>query len=326
MLWLVKSWQTINIVSLLLWPLSLLYCFLITVRRLAYQTGLFKSYSPGLPVIIVGNLTVGGTGKTPLVIWLASWLESRGHRPGIVLRGYGGQSKTWPRQVKTETSADEVGDEAVLLAQHTGCPVVAAPDRVAAARKLVADSDCTIIISDDGLQHYRLRRDYEVSVVDGARRYGNGFCLPAGPLREPATRANKVDLVVTNGANEETDMTMNIQATGIRNLVTNNRVDLNEFDNKSLHAVAGIGNPARFFDTLNELGIQTTGHVFADHHRFSADDLNFSDNREIIMTAKDAVKCKRFAQPNYWVLEVEAKPSKAVVKKLQSWVEEIHVG
>lgn len=326
MLWLVKSWQTVNIISLLLWPISLLYCFLVTVRRLAYRTRLLKSYSPGLPVIIVGNLTVGGTGKTPFVIWLASWLKTKGHRPGIVLRGYGGQSETWPRQVKADTSADDVGDEAVLLAQRTGCPVVAAPDRVAAARKLVTDNDCTIIISDDGLQHYRLRRDYEVSVVDGARRYGNGFCLPAGPLREPAKRANKVDLVVTNGANEETDMVMNVQATGISNLANSKRVDLSEFENKSVHAVAGIGNPARFFDTLNRLGIQTTDHIFTDHHRFSADDLDFSDNREIIMTAKDAVKCSQFAKPDHWVLEVEAKPSQAVVKKLQSWVEEIHVG
>lgn len=326
MLWLVKSWQTVNIVSLLLWPLSLLYCFLVTVRRLAYQTGLLESYSSGVPVIIVGNLTVGGTGKTPLVIWLAAWLESKGHRPGIVLRGYGGKSPTWPRQVTADTPADEVGDEAVLLAQRTGCPVVAAPDRVAAAGRLVADNDCSIIISDDGLQHYRLRRDYEISVVDGARRYGNGFCLPAGPLREPAARANKVDLVVTNGANEKTEMTMDVQATEIRNLANNNRVDLNEFKNKSVHAVAGIGNPARFFDTLNRLGIQTTNHVFPDHHRFSAGDLDFADNREIIMTAKDAVKCSRFVQPHYWVLEVEASPSNAVVKKLQSWVEEIHVG
>jgi len=325
-LWLVKSWQTINIISLLLWPVSLLYCTLVTLRRIAYQTGLLKSYSVNLPVIVVGNLTVGGTGKTPLVIWLAGWLQTKGHRPGIVLRGYGGKSEVWPRQVEVSTSAHEVGDEAILLAHRTGCPVVAAPDRVAAARNLITNNDCTIIISDDGLQHYRLRRDYEISVVDGARGYGNGFCLPAGPLRERTSRAETVDLVVTNGADEEDGATMEVRPTGIRNLVNKKRVNLDEFENKSLHAVAGIGNPARFFDTLKKLGIQMTKHVFPDHHSFSPEDLNFTDNYEIIMTEKDAVKCARFAQSSHWVLEVEARPSKTVVDKLQSWVEEIHVG
>lgn len=326
MLWLVQTWQSVNIISLMLWPVSLLYCALVTVRRMAYQSGLLKSYSAGLPVVIVGNLTVGGTGKTPLVIWLASWLQTKGHRPGIVLRGYGGQSQTWPRQVEADTSANEVGDEAVLLAHRTGCPVVAAPDRVAAARRLVANNDCTIIISDDGLQHYRLRRDYEISVVDGQRRYGNGFCLPAGPLREPAKRAKMVDLVVTNGKGEESEMMMDVQPTGIRNLASNNRVDIVKFKNKSVHAVAAIGNPTRFFDTLKNIGLQTTDHIFPDHHAFSQNDLIFADNREVIITEKDAVKCTEFAQSHYWVLEVEARPSKAVKEKLQSWVEEIRVG
>lgn len=326
MLWLVNRWQTINIVSLVLWPLSIIYCAIVVLRRLAYQTGVLKSFSVELPVIVVGNITVGGTGKTPLVIWLADWLKAQGHHPGIILRGYGGNSKIWPRQVQANSSAVDVGDEAVLLARRTACPVVAAPDRVAAARELVNNTDCTIIISDDGLQHYRLRRDYEISVVDGQRGYGNGLCLPAGPLREPAGRAKKVDLVVTNGRAEEGALTMEVKPTAFRNLKSNEQVSLNKFKNKSVHAIAGIGNPARFFDTLGSLGTKTTSHAFPDHYRFSKNDLDFADNRDIIMTEKDAVKCTRFAGTNCWVLEVDARPAAAMVEKLQIWVEETRVG
>ena len=326
MLWLVNRWQTINIISLVLWPLSIIYCVIVMLRRLAYQTGVLQSYSVDLPVIVVGNITVGGTGKTPLVIWLADWLKTRGHHPGIVLRGYGGHSKIWPRQVQAETSADDVGDEAVLLARRTACPVVAAPDRVAAARELVNHTGCTIIISDDGLQHYRLRRDYEISVVDGQRGYGNGFCLPAGPLRESAGRAKKVNLVVTNGKAEEGALTMEVKPTAFRNMRSNEQVPLNKFKNRTVHAIAGIGNPARFFDTLGSIGAEMTHHPFPDHHRFSENDLDFGDNRDIIMTEKDAVKCTRFAGANCWVLEVDARPTAAMVEKLQIWVEETRVG
>lgn len=326
MLWLVNRWQTVNIVSLALWPLSIIYCAIVVLRRFAYQTRVLKSYSVDLPVIVVGNITVGGTGKTPLVVWLADWLKTRGHRPGIILRGYGGHSETWPRQVRAETSTDEVGDEAVLLLRRTACPVVAAPDRVAAARELVNNNDCTIIISDDGLQHYRLCRDYEISVVDGQRGYGNGFCLPAGPLREPAGRAKKVDLVVINGKAEEGALAMEVKPTAIRNMKSNEQVPLDKFKNRAVHAIAGIGNPARFFDTLRGIGAETTNHPFPDHHRFSEYDLDFGDNRDIIMTEKDAVKCARFAGANCWVLEVEARPTPAMVEKLQTWVEETRVG
>ncbi|MEE8387397.1 MAG: tetraacyldisaccharide 4'-kinase [Acidiferrobacterales bacterium] len=326
MLWLVNRWQTINIVSLALWPLSIIYCVIVALRRLAYQTGVLKSISVGLPVIVVGNITVGGTGKTPLVIWLADWLKTQGHRPGIVLRGYGGKSKIWPRQVQAESSAVDVGDEAVLLARRTACPVVAAPDRVAAARELVHHTDCTIIISDDGLQHYRLRRDYEISVVDGQRGYGNGFCLPAGPLREPAGRVKKVNLVVTNGKAEEGTLTMEVKPTAFRNIRSNKQVPLNDFKNKAVHAIAGIGNTARFFDTLRSIGTKTVNHPFPDHYRFSENDLDFGDNLDIIITEKDAVKCTRFAGTNCWVLMVDARPTAAMVEKLRTWVEETRIG
>ena len=296
------------------------------LRRLAYHTGVLKSYSVDLPVIVVGNITVGGTGKTPLVIWLAGWLKSQGHRPGIVLRGYGGNSKTWPRQVWAETLAEEVGDEAVLLARRTTCPVVVAPDRVAAAQALVNHTDCTIIITDDGLQHYRLRRDYEISVVDGQRGYGNGFCLPAGPLREPVNRVKMVNLVVTNSKPKEGVLTMEVKPTVFQNLRSHQKTPLSEFKNRAVHAVAGIGNPARFFDTLGDIGAEATHHPFPDHYRFDEHDLDFGDNRDIVMTEKDAVKCARFAGTNCWVLEVDAVPTTAMVEELQFWVEEIRVG
>lgn len=320
MQWLVNRWQSLNIVSLALWPLSIIYCAIVVLRRLGYRAGVLKSYSVDLPVIVVGNLTVGGSGKTPLVIWLAAWLKTKGHRPGIVLRGYRGQSKTWPRTVLSNTSANEVGDEAVLLARRTACPVVAAPDRVAAAQELVNHTDCTIIISDDGLQHYRLRRDYEIAVVDGKRGYGNGLCLPSGPMREPAGRASTVDLVVTNG------VAMEIIPTTIRNLKNNEQVPLSAFEKKHVHAVAGIGNPGRFFDTLASIGIKANNHPFPDHYKFSQDDLNFGDNQDIIMTEKDAVKCMSFAGGSWWALEIDVRPSQVVVDNLQTWVEESRVG
>lgn len=326
MLWLVNRWQTINIISLALWPLSIIYCVIVVLRRLAYQIGGLKSYAIDLPVMVVGNITVGGTGKTPLVIWLVDWLKTQGHRPGIVLRGYGGNSNTWPRRVQAETSPIEVGDEAVLLASRTGCPVVVAPDRVAAARELVSNTDCTIIISDDGLQHYRMRRDYEISVVDGQRGYGNGFCLPAGPLREPVARAKMVNLVVINGRPKKGALTMEIKPVVFRNLKSNQKVSLGEFQNRAVHAIAGIGNPDRFFNTLGDIGIVATIHPFPDHYRFGESDLDFGDDRDIIMTEKDAVKCVHFTGANCWALEVDAVPSAAVVERLTFWIEETGVG
>jgi len=325
-LWLVKRWQSFNVLSIVLWPLSIVYCTVMVLRRLAYQTGTLSSFSVGLPVIVVGNITVGGTGKTPLVIWLATWLTERGHRPGIILRGYRGRSKSWPRRVLPETSAEEVGDEAVLLSRRTGCPVVAAPDRVAAARELEAHTDCTIIISDDGLQHYRLKRDYEIAVVDSERGYGNGLCLPSGPLREPTSRAKAVNLMITNGNAISGKLSMEIVPSYFRNIANDSRSPLDEFKGKSVHAIAGIGNPDRFFNTLKEIGVLATHHPFPDHYNFSANDMDFGDDRDIIMTEKDAVKCAGFVGANGWALEVNAEPVPGAIEKLQNWVEEIPVG
>jgi tetraacyldisaccharide 4'-kinase len=198
--WLDRYGYSLNLMATLLWPLSLLFSLIVRARRRFYQLGIFKSIAVGAPVIIVGNICVGGTGKTPLVARLVELLREAGYKPGIVSRGYGGRSKEWPRHVSIESNPLEVGDEPVLLAQRCRCPVVVDPDRVNAAQALFARYDCNVIISDDGLQHYRLQRDIEIAVIDGLRRLGNGACLPAGPLREPSSRLREVDFVIGNGA------------------------------------------------------------------------------------------------------------------------------
>lgn len=321
MLWLVERWQTRNLFSLCLWPLSLLYCALALLKRWLYLSGILPSYGHGALVIVVGNITVGGAGKTPFVVWLANWLRSQGQQPGIVLRGYGGKSKTWPLAVSATTSPTEAGDEAVMLARQTGCPVVAAPDRVAAIHALLSNSDCNIVISDDGLQHYRMRRDFEISVVDGMRRYGNGFCLPAGPLREPRWRAKRTDLVVVNGQRGDNETGMDIEPTGFRNLASGEVAGLGKFANQSIHAIAGIGNPERFFETLEQLGLQTQNHPFPDHFQFALSDICPENAGTVIMTEKDAVKCESFADTRHWVLTVSAKPDAQLINRLSDWLE-----
>jgi tetraacyldisaccharide 4'-kinase len=322
MLWLVERWQTRNVISLVLWPLSLLYCALAVVKRWLYISHILPGYTLDVPVVVVGNITVGGTGKTPFVVWLAYWLKSQGKQPGIVLRGYGGKSNTWPLTVTETTSASEAGDEAVLLARQTGCPVVAAPDRVAAIRTLLSEHECNIVISDDGLQHYRMRRDLEIAVVDGVRRFGNGFCLPAGPLREPRWRAKHADLVVINGDHEDDELGMTIEAAGFRNLASGETVGPQHFiDRPAVHAIAGIGNPERFFSTLRQLGLQSRNHPFPDHFRFASTDICPDEAGDVIMTEKDAVKCESFADKRHWALMVGAKPDTRLMKRLTDWLE-----
>ena len=198
MTWLEKRWYSTS-TPLLLLPFEWLFRLLVLLRRLAFRLGLKPSYALPVPVIVVGNISVGGTGKTPLVVWLVSLLRKAGYHPGIVSRGYGGKAERWPQQVRPDSDPQTVGDEPVMLAQRCACPIVAAPDRVAAAKLLLKHTKCDLIITDDGLQHYRLKRDIEIVVVDGERRFGNGHCLPAGPLREPQSRLAEVDFVIANG-------------------------------------------------------------------------------------------------------------------------------
>lgn len=258
-------------------------------------------------MIVVGNISVGGTGKTPLVIWLCHFLQDQGFKPGIINRGYQGKATHWPQQVTAESDATQVGDEAVLLAQRCGCPVVAGPKRFESVKRL-EQLGCDIVVSDDGLQHYALQRDIEIAVVDGERRFGNGFLLPAGPLREGVGRLQSVDLVVCNGGEAGYgEHLMQVVASDVVSITNSaERQPLSNFTNRRVTAVAGIGNPERFFTTLKQAGVEAIKRAFPDHHHFSAEDLQSADN-PLLMTEKDAVKCRTIAPADSWYLSVEAK-------------------
>ncbi len=298
-------------------PISWLFCALVAIRRQAYKRGLLRSYSVAVPVIVVGNISVGGTGKTPLVVWLVKLLRKAGYHPGIVSRGYGGQAERWPQQVRADSDPQMVGDEPVMLAQRCACPIAAAPDRVTAANVLLKHEACDVIITDDGLQHYRLQRDIELTVVDGERRFGNGHCLPAGPLREPLSRLDEVDFVIANGQPGRAEIAMKLEADKIRSVLNYEIVhSFDEFVGQQVHALAGIGNPQRFFHLLRSRGLDVIEHPFPDHYRFEPHDLSFGDDLPILMTEKDAVKCRRFANQQMWYVPVEAHLSEAFAMRI----------
>jgi tetraacyldisaccharide 4'-kinase len=285
----------------LLAPAALIYCLSVNLRRLLYRAGILRCQRMPVPVLVVGNLTPGGTGKTPLVAWLATRLKQSGYRPGIVARGYRGRARRWPRLVRPDSDPVLVGDEAVLLAGLCGCPVAVAPRRAEAARLLLEHNECDLILSDDGLQHYALDRDIEIAVMDGTRRTGNGRCLPAGPLREPAGRLTEVDLVVVNGLVRPGEYPMKTRCTVARRLPDGGEVrELESFRGQPVHAVAGIGNPDRFFRALRQAGLEVAEHAFPDHHDFRPHEIDFSDGLPVIMTEKDAVKCRNFNLENGW--------------------------
>jgi len=320
-------WYSHNRVSLALQPLSLLFRLLVWLRRQAYRRGIFRSRRLPVPVIVVGNISVGGTGKSPLVVWLANWLRGQGYRPGIISRGYGGRSASWPRKVDTESDPGQVGDEPVMIARRTGCPVWVGPDRPASGEALLAADNCDLIISDDGLQHYALARDIEIAVIDGERGVGNGYALPAGPLREPVTRLQQVDLVIANGASELAGWEMSLALGELVNLADpTRRTALEALRGQRVHGVAGIGNPGRFFSTLRAAGVPVDEHPFADHHPFRREDLEFGDDAPVIMTEKDAVKCTGFARPQHWYLEVSAQPDQGFVQQLERKLGELRDG
>lgn len=320
---LVEQWYSPR-APLWLLPLSWLFSLLVRLRRLAYRSGVFRSERLPVPVIVIGNISVGGAGKTPLVVWLVKQLQLAGYRPGIITRGYGGQAQQWPQQVTPESDPVMVGDEPVLLAQRCGCHIVAAPDRVAAARALLQNSACDIVISDDGLQHYRLQRDVEIVVVDGARRFGNGHLLPAGPLREPLSRLQQVDHVVANGAAQSGEVKMQLVPGRLISLSDDNRsAALAEFHGQQVHAVAGIGNPGRFFELLKNSGLSVIEHPFPDHHGFAAGDLSFGDDLPVLMTEKDAVKCRPYADGRMWYLPVEAQLDESFARSLMQRIKNL---
>lgn len=263
-----------------------------------------------LPVVIVGNITLGGTGKTPFVIWLAEHMQRWGWRPGIISRGYGGVSGHYPLQVEADTPAERCGDEPALLRQRLSCPIAVAPDRRAAAQYLIDRCDIDILIADDGLQHYRLPRALEFCVVDGRRGLGNGWVLPAGPLREPARRLLEVDHVVVNGPGWRFDgghgIAMSLALDDARELGSGQRVDLTAFHGRRVHAFAGVGHPARFFDALSARGLEVEPHPRPDHYRYGAADFAGLDDAPVLMTEKDAVKCATLARSRMFAVPARA--------------------
>lgn len=304
-----RAWYKPGSWALLLSPLSWLFKKIIKKRRERLTR---RQRKLSIPVVVVGNITVGGTGKTPLIISLVNALKKKGYKPGVVSRGYGGKSAFYPLEVRANSDPARTGDEPLLIAQLCDCPVIVDPNRLRAAQALEEQGNCDVILSDDGLQHYRLPRQLEIVVIDGERVLGNGRCLPAGPLREPVSRLEEVDFVVVNGGdsvlNHPRQYRMDLQPLGFRHLATGEgREPKHPPGDGYVNAVAGIGNPARFARTLASLGLAVKLYPFPDHHSFSAADFAFPDDRPVIMTAKDAVKCQHLKANNLWVLDVAAK-------------------
>ena len=319
--WLNRCWYEGAAGSLLLWPLSVIYGGLAALHAMPWRMGLRRPQVVPVPVVVVGNITVGGTGKTPLVIWMAQVLREAGWRPGIITRGYGRKGGGEPRPVTANDTPAYVGDEALLLARRAGCPVVCGPDRVSDARLLLETHDVDVIISDDGLQHHRLGRTLEWVVIDGIRGLGNGRLLPAGPLRESAGRLQRVDMLVINGepaaGRFDEALVMRLSGDMAVNLADGREQPLSVFAGQQLHAVAGIGHPQRFFAHLRRLsGADLHEHVFGDHHRYDPADLHFDDDAAIVMTEKDAVKCADFADGRCWYVPVAAELPPAARQRL----------
>ena len=316
--WLERQWYEHTPWQIVLRPFSWLFYILTSLRRLAYRLRLFKTLKLPVPVIIVGNINVGGTGKTPFVIWLVQQLRQNGWYPGIISRGYGG-NVIHTHQVTKDSLPQQVGDEPVLLVRRTGLPLYVGRKRTRAARHLLRDyPECNLIISDDGLQHYALERDMEIVIIDGERIFGNGQLLPAGPLRETSARLEEVDAVVFNsGAPAAGGYLMHLVPDHLRKLrAPEERKELSELIGKRVHAVAGIGNPYRFFSQLEQLGLIVEAHPFPDHHAYSTDDFQFAKDDIVLMTEKDAVKCTAFARDNWWFMPITAEIDRALAEKI----------
>lgn len=313
-----KIWSGKSPLWLLLLPLSWLYGLVSSVIRLSYRAGWRRAWRAPVPVVVVGNLTAGGNGKTPVVIWLVEQFQQRGIRPAVVSRGYGGKAARYPLILKPDTTTAEAGDEPVLIYQRTGAPVAVAPKRAEAVQALLAEAQPQIIITDDGLQHYALARDKEIVVVDGERRFGNGWWLPAGPMRERAGRLKSVDAVITNGGKAQPgEIAMRLQPGLAVNLLTGEQRPVASLP--EIVAMAGIGHPPRFFATLRACGVEPVHCIgLADHQALTESDVQAlaHDTQTLIMTEKDAVKCRGFARGNWWYLPVEATLSQPEADRL----------
>lgn len=323
---------------MILAPVSFLFCLVVFFRGLFYRSGLLKSVSVNIPVIVVGNIYIGGNGKTPFVIWLVEQLKQAGYKPAVVSRGYGALTEketdvSWPRLVSVQDDIRLFGDEPLIIHQSTHCPVVVDPDRSRAVKKISQDTDCNVIISDDGLQHYAMSRFIEINITDAKRLYGNGLCLPAGPLRESTARLKSVDYIIYNishvGSNEtllkeavekfpEKIFSMDYELLSIKPLSGEmlQSMTLEDFKGKIVHAVAGIGDPERFFTLLKNNGLIVIEHPFSDHYQYKRDDFIFDESYPIVMTEKDAVKCQSFSLSKAWYLPVKAKIDPMLLSKI----------
>ena len=340
-----ETWSRRFGLAILLTPLSWLFCILVFLRRL-YQCKLAPNSPLNVPVIVIGNISVGGTGKTPLVAAIALWLKEQGYNPGIVSRGYGGKSSRYPLLVAINSLPSTVGDEPLLLAKEF--PVVVDPDRYRAANFLLENTNCDLILSDDGLQHYRLPRDIEIAVVDGKNKFGNGRCLPAGPLREPVRRLKQVDFVLTNTGGHhvpdrgksskicplENSACFYVKPIHLRHL-SSGKICPVEVDaefvfriknwslGRNIYAVAGIGSPQGFADTLRNVGLDPLLHSYPDHHNFNGKEFIFKNDWPVIITAKDAVKCLDLINDKIWVLDVKAIPDQFFLEKILEQLSEL---
>ena len=300
------------------WPLAALYGAVVWLRGRLYRYAWLSRVRLPVPVIVIGNLSVGGTGKTPLTVAVVEALRAHGYQPGVVSRGYGGSQRE-PLLLEAAPDPLQVGDEPCLI-RASGVPVAVGRDRPAAAQLLLA-AGCNVLVADDGLQHYRLARDVEICVIDGQRRFGNGRLLPAGPLREPLSRLQRVDFRVCNGGVAAAgEYPMHLRGGNAVALCDGKSQPLAAFSGRRVHAVAAIGNPQRFFDSLRAAGIEVIEHPFADHHRFESSELDFADGLPLLMTDKDAVKCQRFAQPHWWRVPVQAELPEAFHDALAQYI------
>ncbi len=326
-----QAWYKKSPWLILLWPVSILFRLLAAIRRRLSS----PTKDNDVPLIVVGNISVGGTGKTPLLLYVADYLLEKGMSPGIISRGYGGNAETYPLDVDESTPVSSCGDEPYLIAEHTSCPVVVDPDRSRALEFMLKNHDVDIVLSDDGMQHYNLRRDIEIAVVDGQRLFGNGFCLPAGPLREPVSRLKEVDFIVINGepvtahSALESGYVLSLKPRSLVNLCSGEQRPFGgapfNMGNR-IQAVSALGNPQRFYELLEKLPYGLDTHSFPDHHGFTEEDFEsagIDTHQPVVMTEKDAVKCRSFAKNNFWYLSVEVEVQEPFADKLWQQLENI---
>ncbi|MBE0363907.1 tetraacyldisaccharide 4'-kinase [Pseudoalteromonas ulvae UL12] len=309
-----KSWYRPFGISWLLFPFSLLFWLLSSLRKYAYQSGLLDQPAMMTPVIVIGNISVGGNGKTPMVIWLTDFLKTQGKSVVVISRGYGGAASSYPLIVEQDTSPSQAGDEPVLIYKRCGVPVIVGPSRVQSIQLANEKFAPDVIISDDGMQHYQMKRAVEICIVDAQRRFGNGFLLPMGPLRETQSRLDSVDFVLENGG--QSDFSYRLKSAGFYRV--SDFTPIQDVPKQGV-AVSAIGNPARFETSLCKQGVETLNKVnFRDHHKYGLEDFAAYSTQPIFMTEKDAVKCHTFAQDNWYFLKVDAEPNEAAKQKIES--------